>query len=750
MEEKSKAQQEPGLPDYNLELGDFLKEPPNLRQNYTGVVSQIYPLRAHMSVLEGFCDKYLNFKSEEKDRRPPWRFAPAAPFVLLQVVNYAEIATRRNFGWFSQRELAFGVPLEWYEKKGSDYEFVDWAICYPFIYVDDSLSIIGGREIYGWSKARIKIDSVAPIFESPRQRCLATISLVTTGLDVETRPGHLKFLDIFQDLPLLSLRSAASDLFTAVPKALTTSINAGLGALEMIGLPPFGFRNPDLQSLQTMVARLHGHINPYLGPAFRAPATGRKSGPAPISLFTLKQVRDLPQYNKNGSVNSSAACFQALVSSEMRIDTINDGGTLIDPASADLSAGITIHLQDIDRQPVVKELGLVHETSTDPKTYPTTYLLKPVLPYWLNMNLKYGRAEQYWCSDLTDWTDASPKTYVDNPLAYVELGSGAMDELRGPFGYPEVRIRPLVLEANPKCLSKLIADYLPNENYTYALFTWEGKAYVVALLVEFEKLTLTEPGSPSYTDSELIFAIPITWIRNGDTAKGSPALVPAYTFAGTNWNAVTEREVYGRFTLHADFTGATPKWETLLLQPASSAPGQSLLTISTELFSGAGDGEAGSFPIVKVNQADQSAVPDAKALATSLEEYGIPQFANANEEAGYFYTIALKQIRDARNPAKADFQSVVWLQRHFVLEKAEARTRQPDVELAIAKCDPIPVVSKLGLSSKPSPDKQWDVVTPVFDVKLQGKMTQDLGNNMEWRVGNLGWLANISKPVKYQ
>src|SRR5215469_3664293 len=146
--------QQIALPRFNSALGKFLALPARLDQKYTDVVAQIYPLKASTTKLQEFCDDYLNLTGD-----PPNRFEAAIPWVLMQVIDYGKIATSaRNVGWFSQHELAFGVPVRWYRKEQGRWVFVDWAIVFPFIYVDNLLSMSGGREIYGWSKAPIKID----------------------------------------------------------------------------------------------------------------------------------------------------------------------------------------------------------------------------------------------------------------------------------------------------------------------------------------------------------------------------------------------------------------------------------------------------------------------------------------------------------------------------------------------------------------------------------------------------------------
>ena len=198
------------LPEFNLALGEFLALPTHLEQKYSDVVTQIFPLKASMNRLQEFCDSYLNLGEDL-----PLYFKPAVPWVLMQVVDYGQMATTsKNLGWFSQHELAFGVPLRCYKKEKNEWVFVDWAMVFPFIFVDNPLSLSGGRKIYGWSKSGIKIDVSPSIFEPGNARRLASISLVTSGTNYGEASGTEEFLQIFQRRPFVSASSAVTDLFS--------------------------------------------------------------------------------------------------------------------------------------------------------------------------------------------------------------------------------------------------------------------------------------------------------------------------------------------------------------------------------------------------------------------------------------------------------------------------------------------------------------------------------------------------------
>ncbi len=147
------------LPEFNLALGEFLALPAHLEQKYSDVVTQIFPLKASMNKMQEFCDSYLNLGEEL-----PLYFTPAVPWVLMQVVDYGEIATTsKNLGWFSQHELAFGVPLRCYKKEKNEWIFDNWAMVFPFIFVDNPLSLSGGRKNAGHSCRPARLSPICSV-----------------------------------------------------------------------------------------------------------------------------------------------------------------------------------------------------------------------------------------------------------------------------------------------------------------------------------------------------------------------------------------------------------------------------------------------------------------------------------------------------------------------------------------------------------------------------------------------------------
>ena len=96
------------FPDYNAAVFPAV---PSQQMYFSDVTALVFPLKASMAALTHFCDNFINFEGEAE--KPPVRFRPAMPAVLLMVLDYGSMAIEwRNLGWFSQREVAFSILVE--------------------------------------------------------------------------------------------------------------------------------------------------------------------------------------------------------------------------------------------------------------------------------------------------------------------------------------------------------------------------------------------------------------------------------------------------------------------------------------------------------------------------------------------------------------------------------------------------------------------------------------------------------------
>lgn len=724
------------LPEFNQALGEFLALPTHLEQKYSDVVTQIFPLKARMNRLQEFCDSYLNLGDDL-----PLYFKPAVPWVLMQVVDYGQMAiTSKNLGWFSQHELAFGVPLRCYKQEKNEWVFVDWAMVFPFIFVDNPLSLSGGRKIYGWSKSGIKIDVSPSIFEPGNARRIASISLVTSGTNYGEASGTEEFLQIYQRRPFVSASSAVTDLFNVLPQAIASSMKAAYSVFETTGLFPASYSDRDLKSLQEMLAQFYGLVNSTAPGSFRAPPDSgqshrtpdRNSGVASFNIITMKQIRDVH--------SSSAACFQAIVGSTMQIEQTLDGGYLFDPLSADTSGGIYINLLNTPVQPIVRTLGLETSEHASVGGKPAS-TLRPMMPFWLKMDLSYGLASsQCWRTNTTKWTTGGTLSHLARrEITYLNLGSGASEEINGPYNFPQIALRVMPLRAEKSRLQNLLDRYLENDFFKFEAVGQikdESGAHAVVCLIgtNFERMTAPDDPAAMYSDCELTFAVPVLWSERRNPRIKIPALIPLYIFAGTDWNAVTSSEMYGQLSLKSKLLNPDSSW---LIDPTAPREPEPLLTIETELFPELGKSqEAKNLPVLEILSAPGTVAQGS--IATYLKELGLGHFLTGNE----FHSISLKQVMDAKDCRLADYQALVALRRQFTGIKDHddhpATGAMAPLSVRVFDYPTFPIVGTLGLipescdNTGPYPISTLKPIDPFW---VSGKMVGDAGLEMCSRVG---------------
>jgi hypothetical protein len=788
--------QRPGidkLADYNVAIGEIL--PKDLREKLQDVVAYIFPFSADPDRMQSFLDRYLNFPDGEGLKgAPPVYFKAAAPFVLLEVANYGRLSSNiNNTGWFCQREIAFGMAVEWYARKGDDLRFLKYALIYPYVYVDSPLGISGGREIYGWSKAPIEIallrerreDKVpvplAPIFEPPSEQLLLAANLSNPGESPDRPRRRERFIEVRQSRYLQTASTALADALTALPRAIGASLDLGWETLKFI-LASREYATTQISNLPKMLPQYRGMVTQYL-PSWITQTSGyrdedRKPVGSETSIITLKQVREICD---GKGADHSQACYQGILESQMRIRSISDGGSLVDLTNPDPSAGIYVDLfADAGRKPGPLALGMDYrvidsaaenshgenENPVSSRRVSARYRLTPFLPFWVKMDLRYGLADyQTWRTSWTDWTETNfPIITEKQQIKYVDLGAGAGQEIPAPINFPQVTMRILPLAAKADRIKRILSEYLNNAHpvsgakapasyfeFSVVPFREDSNAQdhviVLGLLSNFQGME-TGLGATTYKDYEFTFAIPITWSDN-QTGNSGGGLVPIYTFTGTEWNAITTGEVYGRWTLKSTFT-SPPFPHTL---PPSKNIG---LQISTQFFPDEDTSEEVlDLPILEV-AAPYGGLPldtsnrSSEEIINWLRAVGFAVTAQGDSVKHPFYSIALKQVRDANNTQKADYQASVWLERDFISE--DTAWLNSEIELHIPEYRTVSIARKLELRRVDCTHDHWPHAEKVYLVKpvsrpggksgsvvVSGRLEALSADIGWWRIGKDGW-----------
>ena len=785
----------------------LIVEQPLCSQNRSimpGVTRHVFTLRADMARLRRFVDSYLNFVDD--DMPPPFYFQPVAPFVTFELLYYPYLTVAsRNLISYPQREMSFSIPIECYAIEDGVLVFKQYAVCVPFLYVDEEISVVSGRDLFGLPKVALKfenlIDQILP--DSPTQIARLTLRVPGPAGDI-----YAPFVEVYRDPPrYTSVRQTPANLINALPDAIRGYSASATDAWEAFLQPPIrGYDNQrDLQSMLGMLRAGSDMLSagfpifPFMrqAPQFARSSADEQLGPLFSDIISLKQARD--------AEHPELVSYQSLVRSTMYLDRLNDVGFFFGPLASDPTSDITVKIHNLSGQPLVESLGLVTEDTSSgggagrsvgaggrkddsSESAQMVSTLKPVLPYWLNVDLAYGLGTTlYWRGRNTQWSSTDDPGPPGGRNRYLTFGSGALQEEASPVVSPDSLIWVLQLpldDDGPELLDRLCSEHLKNDCYE---FQFDKDQDPPCIWMFIRNMDNTGAGSGPDVEQEVEFAVIVKWFdkRNGNAGGRSlgSALMPLYVLTDNQTAVFTESEVYGWPTVRADidFEGswtATP--------PGSAMNVKTLLL--PELYSG-GAPDNRSIVKVKVN------FPGFSGLPTSF-----------NKAAGPlpFPSVALKQIEDCRLPDRADFQAIVFRVLRFeaLNQEATKATEALDKEateplhkettealtveapefkeqireefvvgrfeklavgieasptvldatqwsVTISRYQSVPLVRKVGLKvgSRTAGDYTTDEVIYPLNVYALPSSIEELGAlNLAWRLGNSPWMSHVD-PV---
>ena len=361
--------------------------------SFSDVKMTVFPLQANLARLTQFCDSYLNQAGEFV------QFKPFLPFVYLIILDYGKMsAPATQTGWVSQREVAFGVPLQWLEPdENGQMAFKDFAFTTPFIFVDNELSLSTGREVYGWPKLLARLDpridewikdphGARRVFEI-RSRAAAD----HVGDDLKA-----PFLSVTQtpltglfDFPP-NLRSA-TQAAAAWPKALVGMTRMLRDAGSTIGgLAMERARKADRWSDLSSLANMRNLLSMDQPTRLFSPKRWAEMGDLLSGIFpelysntiNLKQFRD--------AENPMRACYQAITAAKMPIVRFGGGGFLgaQNLMMGQLDGGYRVNIINTSTVPVVSHLGLV-EAERAEVDGGLLSSFAPVCPFWIEIDMVY-------------------------------------------------------------------------------------------------------------------------------------------------------------------------------------------------------------------------------------------------------------------------------------------------------------------------------------------------------------------------
>ncbi len=355
---------------------------------FSGVTVRVFPLRADPSILQDFVDRKLNRDETSSGNN---YFRSANSYVYLQVLNYDKISARAlQMGYSRQNEVLFSIPLLWYKKNptgpsrynGERWELVKFqnVATSPYIFVDNEISVLSGRELYGWPKLLMKLDSKNDSWlkdpTSPDVLLKAKVSLFEQ-LFQRQRRKYQPLLEIRRRNPIEEQQNSARRIEERVGRPVENltawsevakhkQMHDAYWAKEVARQAhPL---EPNLAAQQTMNA--WSEVHSYEQWQASAPMLGRLTNNIGFREFLLSDQPIVPAYS-------------ALCNSISRIDHIRAIGPLGEDPN-DLSSGYTVSLRNYDQLPIADELGLISSFSDNKKR-----VFKPISPSWFDVDLGY-------------------------------------------------------------------------------------------------------------------------------------------------------------------------------------------------------------------------------------------------------------------------------------------------------------------------------------------------------------------------
>ncbi|MDB5483846.1 MAG: hypothetical protein JWO83_4899 [Caulobacteraceae bacterium] len=775
--------------------------PPFLFRNVT---ARIFSLEANVAVLTAFCDQYLNMDI------PPTiaHYAPALPYVYLMVLNYGSMAPSsvqaQNVGWVAQHEVAFTVVLQRWREENGELVFKDWATVSPFIYVDDQLSLNTGREVYGWNKVTGTIESDIPLWVTDpaakvRQFQLGLVDFASAYSGANQSKEILLQIDLDPPTTFTTFppdpRNPWSPLW-AVPNAVANATSLLGGVLDTaLAMRIRGFeQHRSWDGLWAMGAKAREKLKsvfpdmlPSRGQAPNATALHNAVAGLPTLFFdnvTLKQFRN-PE-------NPDLACYQALVKSKMGVDRVNRAGLLgdVNLLRGDTSGGYSIRIHQYDSQPIIQTLGLEVESWNRADRDAAVATLKPILPYWVDVDLYYGKGELicsrahgaatevagYWQDEQKDAVPEVPPPPENCSPPYYNTALGAATQpIVGPFHFPDVTLQVFPLLADADKLQQLLKNYLNDPLARKGMIGVDGMsrrgwrfeplgAYVYMMVTVYgDQLGSMWSGANNiggFFDREVTFTVPVKWYDENDQLI-TVGMIEPFTYSNNSRAVATDREVNGYNSIRATIESPKDRWLTTdgpvakrqflrletevipALNVGQKAEKRTLLEIDERHGLPTNDTEWraiadtwGRAAIEDLKRkyydasADRGVVDDVKALALEILANGAP-----------VNRIIVKQYRDGEELASACYQAIVKA-TSAITAIYDIREIDVPVHVRVYRQPGHPLVDSLGLTVKHQQSfggNVVDVLQPLRPFWMRVGMTEDLATVACYRAQDTPW-----------
>lgn len=764
---------------------------------FNGLSSRVFPLRASLDALQRFCNGYLNFVPESVGR-----FRASLPYVFLSVLDYGQVGEASGLGWFSQVEVFFAVPLEWYRFVDGRWVFHDWATITPFIYVDDNFSVPLGRTVSGFPKVLAKVTAAPSAWiNNP----LGPVSLAQVETDVfptayaGQRMERRVFLEIDRAAPMSNLRVPFNTGSPMAPWTIASQLANAAGGLSR-----------DAQWLAQ--AMRISKVNPLSQPDLLTQMLGRIAPGLKMNSpgFVTHSI-NLKQFRSTHDLDS--VCYQALTDGPMMINSFQAGGLLGEEQLllGDATGGHVIRLHEYPNLPIAQQLGLeVQRRWRDGEV--SVAEIAPVAPFWMqtnvsllpSVNLGWRTEDGVWrdgagqkmAADPTQRAHAKDTPPKDEPPPrFNTMVASALEAVTGPFEFSGTNMRVLPLLANRQTLQHHLDEMMNNALANTGtdepaagvrLRVWSREpdadlAYVYMAATSFGRVTSESNNIGDWAKYELSFLVPVCWERQskeGWEIEGV-GMVPAFFFVDDCKTAITRYEVQGIDARTANFVRPESVW--LSDQPNDTQPQQVLLRVEAETWSALDAGQQAHMqPLVEIVQNEVNAglgtdnfrdnatrwsqtlrdeLLSKKKTAQSSKKKTTPEStvqdhcktarALALELLGNqapFSLYSLMQFRDVVDPDKACYQALVRVQR-TIKELYDLSEIEETLVVRIHDYPKLNIVKQLGLIGTRESSAKTGIVYNVQAIRpftLRAKLSESLSERLAYRCGAHAW--SIVKP----
>jgi hypothetical protein len=392
--------------------------------HFSGTTVRVLPLLAESKCLIEFVDGYLNAPLRDGDAGarfslwtepnltvPPLSDGQPAPsefsYVYLTATTFDDVTSGTdNIGDWADAEVAFLVPVKYEERdpNSSEWRLASVGLLPAFTYLDSVTAAAARAEVLG-------IPSTVATFGKPESAWMAEDGAeagarqVLLSVEVEVLPAvgegqksqRRTILDIIsgdiaeQNDPLEWRESA--DRWGAILKG-------ELARKKAAGREPLN-RGSSAKSYDA-------------SDVLRALSLEVLANRAPISLFSLKQIRDV--------ADADLACYQSITRVHRTLSEVLDIQEVEHP--------MMVRVHEFPTQPIKSLLGLVAK-EIDGDGLGITYAIQPIRPFWMRVTMDESLGGMLWYrSGGSSW--AQPETpvrsYFDDRCA-PRIGVGAVDHL---------------------------------------------------------------------------------------------------------------------------------------------------------------------------------------------------------------------------------------------------------------------------------------------------------------------------------